>query len=257
MDAFLIQVISSLQNSFDFWGLSLCMFVISFSGVLITRRYFGYAGLIAFNCVALVIANILVLKLADMSFVGERVALGTIIFSATLLVSDLIVEDYGLKKAKQGIWITFYLQLFVLIFMVIGLSYPLLEGSDVLVQTSNDNHNAMARLFVPSLRLFVASMISFLAGQFINVYVFDYISRNLAKRYEKLRYYISMFLSEIADIFLFSAIAFKFLNPVDLSWGTVFWTYMFTTFILRTLIVFLNASAIKVFGRFSVPAVNT
>lgn len=256
MDAFLINVIKSLQSSFEFWGLSFVMFVVTFVGALITRRFFGYAGLVGFNSVALVAANILALKLTDMTFVNELIALGTVVFSSTLLVSDLIVEDYGLAHAKKSVWATFFLQFVFMLFMIVGLAFPVLTGSDELAAYSNGNHNAMMLLFVPSLRIFIAAMAAFLAGQFVNVYVFDYIANKGGQLFKSLRYYIAMFVSEITDIIIFSSIAWKLLNPIDLTWSTVFWTYMFTTFILRTIIIFLNASAIRIFGSYSIPPKN-
>ena len=81
--------------------------IFSFVCVLIFLKIFGEVGLYIYTVVAVIVANIQVLKLVKFSFFVEPVALGTILFASTFLCTDILAEYFSLKKARKNVLIGF------------------------------------------------------------------------------------------------------------------------------------------------------
>ena len=71
-----------------------------FLSVLIFLKLFGEVGLYVYTVIAIIAANIQVLKLVKFSFFSEPIALGTVLFASTFLCTDILAEYYGAKKAR-------------------------------------------------------------------------------------------------------------------------------------------------------------
>ena len=81
----------------------LLLLIVCFSAVLILSRLFGEAGLVAYVVVALLGANIQVLKQVQFSVYDDPVALGTILFASTYLATDILTEHYGRSAARRAV----------------------------------------------------------------------------------------------------------------------------------------------------------
>ena len=102
-----------------------CLFVI-----LILLKLFGEAGLYVYTVLAIIGANIQVLKIVDFPFFSNPIALGTILFSTTFLTTDILAEYYGEKFARRNILIGFISFLLMTIFMLFTIGFtPLSEMS--------------------------------------------------------------------------------------------------------------------------------
>jgi len=97
--------------------------LICYGSIVLLNRYFGSAGLYAYISVAIVGANIQVLKAVQFPFYPEPVALGTVLFASSYLATDVLSEMYGLKAGRKGIWIGFVSFLFFTIMMILTLGY--------------------------------------------------------------------------------------------------------------------------------------
>ena len=75
-----------------------------FSITVFASRFFGENGLIAWNAVATVLANIEVLLLVR-AF-GMEQTLGNILFASTFLTTDILNEMYGKKAAARAVYIS-------------------------------------------------------------------------------------------------------------------------------------------------------
>ena len=64
---------------------------------------FGEIGLYIYSAIAIIVANIQVLKLVKFSFFSEPIALGTVLFASTFLCTDILAEYYGAKKARINV----------------------------------------------------------------------------------------------------------------------------------------------------------
>lgn len=214
MDTFLTETIKCL-GTISPEILLVLGFLICMVFILISFRYFGSYGLVCYSVVAVVIANLQVLKLGVFSFFNEPVALGTIVFTTLFTTSDLITEHYGEKLAKKTIYLTFLLQVFVMFSMLVVIAHPEVGAQKSNVQTS------LQTLFTPSLRILVASIISFMISQNIDISIFAYFKNLHGKNLLWFRGNVSTLISGTIDTFIFSILAWIILSPTPIAFTTV------------------------------------
>ncbi len=183
--------------------------------ILIVFRYFGSYGLVCYSVVAVIIANMQVLKLGVFSYINEPVALGTIVFTTLFTTSDLITEHYGAHLAKKTIYLTFLLQIFVIFSMLVVIAHPEVDAQTSEVQCG------LQTLFTPSLRLLIASIISFMISQHIDISIFAYLKKRHGKNLLWLRGNVSTLISGTIDTFIFSILAWIILAPTPIAFTTV------------------------------------
>jgi queuosine precursor transporter len=242
MDNFVHYLILMLEN-FSPEILSLITFLICAITILGMLRYFGATGLYVYNAIAIIVANIQVLHAAKFIFSPEPVALGTVVFATTYLVSDILTEHYGPDTAKHALWLSFVSQVLVTLLMILTLGHtPLSEGvnpPEVNV-LANANYLAMLKLFTPTPRLLFASLIAYVLSQLFDIWIFQKI-RNLSHgRYIWLRQNVSTFLSGLLDSFIFSYIAWILLSPTPLPFYTLMVSYVIGTYLLRLIVNLLG-----------------
>lgn len=75
--------------------------VIMYSAILVFYKFFGATGLICWTVFATIAANIEVMILVK-AF-GYEQTLGNILFATTFIVTDILSEVYGKKKAQQAV----------------------------------------------------------------------------------------------------------------------------------------------------------
>ena len=68
--------------------------IIVFISILIFLKFFGEVGLYVYTSIAVIAANIQVLKIVKFSFFAEPIALGTILFASIFLCTDILAEYY-------------------------------------------------------------------------------------------------------------------------------------------------------------------
>ena len=122
--------------------------ILTFGCVVAAKKIFGKAGLIAWIAIAMILANLTVVKTIDLF--GIEATLGNIMFASTFLAGDMLNENYGRQAAHKGILVGLA---GVLVFMVctqISLLYT--------PSTSDISQEAMALLFTLNLRTSIASV---------------------------------------------------------------------------------------------------
>ncbi len=191
-------------------------------------RYLGLHGLYAYNVIATILANIQVLKISQFSLSPEPVALGTITFATIFLVSDMITEHYGKEAAQRSIWISFSAQIIVTILMVLTLGHTPVTG--------DAGHLAMETLFVPSPRLVIASLVSFVISLMLDIQLYNALNRWTHQRFLWLRTGASTIVGALADNIIFSTLAWVILSPTPVSMHTLIYTYILGTYVARVLI---------------------
>ena len=72
--------------------------ILTFSALLVLKKFFGKIGVIGFMGVATVLANILTCK--NINIFGLSTTLGTILFASNFLATDILTECYSIKTAK-------------------------------------------------------------------------------------------------------------------------------------------------------------
>jgi hypothetical protein len=200
-------------------------------------KAFGRTGLFIYIALAVIIANIQVLKAVHFSFFSFPVALGTILFSSTFLASDILTEFYGSSIARQGVWVGFSAALLTIGFMTLTLGIRPAETED---QVFIDVHKAIATLFSPHLALFTASLLSYGLSQYTDIWIFQMIRRFTGHRWLWVRAAGSSLLSAFLDNVLFSTLAWVVFAEKPLSLESLVLTYILGTYIFRVVVMLVQ-----------------
>lgn len=229
-------IITFLQNLPPEAVLCLEYFVCLFT-ILGMMKLAGMAGLYTYISLAVIIANIQVLKTVNFSFLSFPIALGTIVFSSTFLAVDILTEFYGADKARKAVWLSFMASLLVTLLMIITLGIKPDESSGITQQ-------AMQIIFMPGLSLFFASLISFFICQQIDIWIFQLIRKITAGKYLWLRTSVSLLGSAFLDNVIFSSLAWVVFAKNPVSMNELLYTYIFGTYMFRIIITLLQTPII-------------
>ena len=239
----IISLISN-QNTEVVWFI---MLILCFLSILVFLRLFGYVGLYVYSAIAIIAANIQVLKQANFNFfssINEKIipfyepspiALGTILFASTFLCTDILSEYYGKEKARKNVLIGFCSFLLMTILMLVTIGIQPAEDEWVsMVQES------LAILFTPMTSIFVASMIAYLISQYFDIWFFSYLKTVSSNKLLWLRNNVSTAVSSLIDNTIFSIFAWIILNPNPFPLSDVIMTFILGVYLLRVFIAILD-----------------
>ncbi len=190
-----------------YWIISLTL--VTWTSAFIVRKYkeAGFAVLTAFYCIYLAASQILASRIIifDLGFHRFTAPCAVFVYPFIAQAIDMINETYGKKKAQLAILVAFLTQVLFVIFilMVSTLKPAPFFKFEV----------AWRSLFGLSIRITLASWVSFLICQNIDTYVFA----ALKKRYEKqvlLRSIVSDVLDLTLDSVIFVILAFAGVMPL-------------------------------------------
>jgi queuosine precursor transporter len=194
------------------------------------RLYLLLAGLFVG---ALVIANLIAFKLfrvplpGGMTFLGRGelvLPAGLLAYPLTFLVTDLISELYGRARASAVVWTGFWVSLFVLVVIRLGMWVPPagMPGSP-----PEQIQALYEGVFGLSSRAIVASMIAYLIAQLVDVRIFHYWRERTAGRHLWLRNNGSTIFSQLLDTVLIIGILFWNILPPRAMLEVIAATYLF------------------------------
>ena len=226
--------------------------------ILLLLKIFGEIGIYIYTVLAIIAANIQVLKIVNFPFFENPIALGTILFSTTFLATDILTEYYGSNYARKNILIGFISFLIMTIFMLFTLGFSPIDENSVgedyawAIQTQNN----LLAIFMPFPTLFVASMIAYLFSQYFDVWFYEKLYNFTNKKYLWLRNNLSTMISALLDNIIFSLFAWIILNPNPLDFNTVLFTFILGTYILRVIIAIFDTPFIYLAKYFMPNKVN-
>lgn len=222
------------------------MLLVCFITILCANRFFGPGGLYAYIAVSIIIANIQVLKAVQFSIYPDPVALGTILFSTSYLATDMLGENYGIRKARRGVFMGLFAHLFFATIMLLTLGFspltPEQAGSEMAWALPFQGH--ISALFTLQFSLFLAGLSAYLVSQLYDVWFYDWIKRKTNNRYLWLRNNASTMVSALIDNTIFSVLAWIVLSSNPLPFKTVLFTYILGTYWLRLMIAVLDTPMI-------------
>jgi len=229
------------------WAL---MVLAAFGSVLGMVAAFGSTGATVFVAVAVVAANLQVLKVVPFVLLPGPVAEGTVVFSATYLATDILTEYYGAAAARQAVWLGFAAHLVMTLLMLLALGYRPLDAA-----TAGEDlawalpfHGHLAALFTPAPALFAAGMISYLASQLLDIRLFLAIRAVTGERALWLRNTASTALSALIDTALFSALAFVVFAATPVPWESLWRRYILGTWLVRVGLAVLDTPVMYLAG---------
>ncbi|MDF3047908.1 MAG: hypothetical protein K0R73_1026 [Candidatus Midichloriaceae bacterium] len=211
-------------------------------------------GLYLYNILAIIIANIQVLKVSPFIISSEPIALGTVLFATTFTVSDILTEHFGPKSAQMALKLSFTAQILMTIFMMVTLIYPSISG-DIRGEASdgsivNPVQYALFILFMPSVRLLAASLIAYFVSQMLDIYLFKLIKDLTHKKFLWLRFNVANMVSGLVDNIIFSVLAWVLFNPNPVTFHTLIFTYILGTYGARLLVSITSTPVIYLTHRF-------
>ncbi|MCE2992900.1 MAG: queuosine precursor transporter [Alphaproteobacteria bacterium] len=239
MDDAVIRSLIYLTQNVGSEALSGFLFIFCYIVLLTLWRLFEENGLYLYTILAVVIANIQVLKTTTFAFSTEPVALGTIVFATIFTATDILTEHKGVEVAKTCVKLSFAAQLLMTLFMVITLIHPTdsdFMGKDDDGAIINPVQFAMYTLFAPSVRILIASLSSYYISQFFDIWLFKLIKDYTHKRLLWLRFNASTLISGLLDNIIFSTLAWVVLSPTPVTFNALIFTYIFGTYGSRVLV---------------------
>lgn len=220
--------------------------LLCFGAILALLRLFGAAGLYAYIAVAVVGANVQVVKAVQFGIYEAPVALGTVLFASTYLCTDILAEHYGRQAAQRGVMIGFAVYLFWTVLMVLSMGYAPLtpEQAGAEMAWALPVQGALETLFMPVPAFFVAGMTAYLVSQTHDVWAYELLRRMTGGRALWLRNNASTMVSSLIDNTVFSVLAWVVLAPQPVGWEALIFTYILGTYLLRVVIALLDTPVI-------------
>jgi queuosine precursor transporter len=175
---------------------------------------------------------------------------GAIIWPVVFITTDIINEYFGKEGVKKITYLTVILIIYV--FIVIAAVTALPPAAFWLDINSTDSAGnafnidfAYSKIFRQGLGIIVGSLVAFLIGQLLDVYVFQKLRKITGERKIWLRATGSTLVSQLVDSFVVLFIAFYILgNPpwsfkLVIAVGIINYIYKFTVAIVLTPLLYL------------------
>ena len=137
-------------------------FIIIYGSTILFYRLFGKKGLLAFNVLATLIANIEVLILVR-AF-GVEMTLGNVLFASTFLITDIMSENHSRKDANRAVIISTLCSVFFILISQMWLLYTPSEND----WASGSFHT----IFSSTPRIVCASLGVYLISQLTDVWLY-------------------------------------------------------------------------------------
>lgn len=149
-----------------------------------------YQVICASFCVIVVISNILSAKMVALPFLALSIPAGLITYPLTFLLSDLVTEIFGARRAKLMVYIALTMSL---------LSFGMIQVALLLPQNGLDEQRAFqAVLGLSGLRIF-SSLISYVTSQLVDIQLYAAIKQWTGPKFLWLRNNGSTCVSQIVD----------------------------------------------------------
>jgi uncharacterized integral membrane protein (TIGR00697 family) len=167
----------------------------------------------------LVVANIVSAKVIDLW--GMILPAAVIGYPFTYLLTDAISELYGEKRAKQVVYAGFFANLLMLLFVQATIALP--------AASFWPHQESYAAIMSSSLRIVIASLLSYFVAQMADVKLFHWIRRKTGGKRFWLRKNGSTLVSQLLDTMIFIGIAFAGTMPTAALLQMILFQYLVKT----------------------------
>ncbi len=176
---------------------------------------------------------------------------GAIIWPAVFLTTDIINEYFGKKGVQKISFLTAgcIAYAFLMIFIVARLS-PAEFWTEINNTDPDGNYFdinfAFNKIYIQGLSIIAGSLVAFLIGQMLDVFVFQYLRRLTGEKMIWLRATGSTLISQLIDSFVVLMIAFYLLAPEESRWslaqvisvGAINYIYKFVVAVALTPVIY-------------------
>lgn len=198
---------------------------------LLAQRIYLLLG--ALFITSLVVSNLIFQKFFywypfDIEIFGTKlfeISVGILPYPITFLITDLISEIYGKKKANQVVVIGIFASIFSVLIVYIANSVPATEWSPV-------NDALFTNVFGQTILAVGASMMAYLLAQFFDIQIYHFWKRLTKGKHLWLRNNFSTFLSQFVDTFTVLMLLCSFgIIDWDKFYGLLIAGFLFKVFI--------------------------
>ena len=199
-----------------------------------------YLFLASLFIAALVTCNIIANKFisVDVWLLGYwktfTISVGILPYPLTFLITDILSEVYGRRRTNEVVFAGFGVSIFVLFILWLGHVFPAIPNSPV-QDVNYDN------VFQNSWRVMSASMIAYLAAQFLDVRLFHFWKAKTKGKMLWVRNNFSTVTSQFLDTFLVVSIIFVGSLSVETIGGYILdgWLFKVVFALIDTLFIYL------------------
>ncbi|MBT8305391.1 MAG: queuosine precursor transporter [Maribacter sp.] len=197
-----------------------------------------YLYLGAMFITSLVVSNLIFQKFFYWKPFGElevfgaplfEVSVGILPYPITFLITDLISEIFGKKKANQIVTAGIFASFFSMGIVFLADFVPAIENSPV-------DNQVFSKVFALSPVAVLASMLAYLFAQYVDIAIYHFWKRLTKGRHLWLRNNFSTFLSQFIDTF--TVVSLLCLFKV-LPWS-MFYGLVISGFLFKVMIAFLD-----------------
>lgn len=191
-----------------------------------------YFTLGALFIASLVVSNLIFQKFFYWDFFGIyrfEISVGILPYPITFLITDIISEVYGKKKANQVVTSGIFASIFSLLIVYVANNAPAIETSPV-------NNVMFSTVFGQTALAVLASMLAYLAAQYIDIYIFHFWKNVTKGKMLWVRNNFSTFTSQFVDTF---AVLFLLCSFEIISWD-LFTNLLISGFLFKVLIAILD-----------------
>lgn len=201
------------------------------------QAYNAYLYLGALFITSLVVCNLIFQKFFafkpfPITVFGEElfeISVGLLPYPITFLITDIVSEIYGKKKANNLVKAGLFASVFSLLIVYLGQSVNATSWSPV-------NDNTYSLVFGNSVIAVFASMIAYLFAQFIDIHIYHFWKKLTNGKHLWLRNNFSTFSSQLADTLI---ILLLLCSSNIIDWER-FWGLLLSGFIFKVLIAILD-----------------
>jgi len=208
---------------------------------LANKIYLILAGLFITSLVAsnLIFTKIFYWYPFDINFMGVKLfelSVGILPYPLTFLITDLISEIYGQKKADQVVVAGIFASIFSIGLIFISSQVPAIEGSPIDDATFNS-------VFLNAPLAVLASMLTYLFAQFIDIRIYHFWKKLTKGKHLWLRNNFSTFTSQFVDTFTIVSLLIVFgILPQD-----KFLVLILSGFLFKVIVAILDTPLLYLF----------
>lgn len=198
-----------------------------------------YLSLAALFIASLVVSNLIFQKFFSWDFFGVytfEISVGILPYPITFLITDIICEVYGKRKANQVVVAGIFASFFSLLIVFLADAVPATSWSPI-------DDRLFNRVFGATAIAVFASMTAYLLAQFIDIQIFHFWKRLTKGKHLWLRNNFSTFLSQFVDTFSVLFLLCSF-NKID--WN-LFGTLLLSGFMFKVIIAALDTPLLYAF----------
>ena len=207
-----------------------------------------YIILAALFIASLVVSNLIFQKFFYFNFFGLytfEISVGILPYPITFLITDIISEVYGKKKANQIVTAGIFASFFSMLIVYVSGAVPATTWSPI-------DNSLFDKVFGATVIAVFASMMAYLLAQYIDIQIFHFWKRITKGKHLWLRNNFSTFLSQFVDTF---TVLFLLCSFGKIEWS-LFGVLLLSGFLFKVMVAvtdtpFLYASVFYFRKRFN------